>query len=274
MTFTGTRSYILGEGEVAVIDPGPAEVGHLAALEAALAPGETVRAVLVSHSHRDHSAGAAAFAARVNAPVLAQGDAVGARSAAMARLAEAGLVGGGEGIDAGFRPDRRLAEGDEIAGPGWSLTALHTPGHLGDHLCFAWAEGNALFTGDLVMGWATTMISPPDGDLAAFRASIVRLQGRSEVVCYPGHGKPVFDPPALLAWLLAHRVQREAEILGVLARGPATVAELTASIYAAVDPVVWPAAGRNVLAHLVDLSERGAVRPVGVFSAAARFSLA
>ncbi|HMQ95274.1 MAG TPA: MBL fold metallo-hydrolase [Amaricoccus sp.] len=274
MTFTGTRSYILGIGEVAVIDPGPADPAHLRALEAALAPGERVRAVLVSHSHRDHSAGAAAFAARVKAPVLAHGDATGARSEAMARLAETGGIGGGGGIDPDFRPDARIGEGDRVDGPGWTLTALHTPGHLGDHLCFAWAEGDALFSGDMVMGWATTMISPPDGDLADFRASVARLQGRGEAVYYPGHGKPVTDPRRLLAWLLAHRAEREAEILARLAAGPATVVELTATIYAAVDRVMWPAAGRNVFAHLVDLAGRGLVRPEGGLSAEARFGLA
>ncbi|HPG21157.1 MAG TPA: MBL fold metallo-hydrolase [Amaricoccus sp.] len=273
MTFTGTRSYILGSGEVAVIDPGPADPAHLRALEAALAPGERVRAVLVSHSHRDHSAGAAAFASRVKAPVLAHGDAAGVRSAAMARLAAAGILGGGEGVDGDFRPDVRLGEGERVAGPGWTLTALHTPGHLGDHLCFAWAEGDAIFSGDMVMGWATTMISPPDGDLADFRASVARLQARGEAVYYPGHGKPVTDPRRLLAWLLAHRAEREAEILARLAAGPATVAELTAAIYAAVDRVMWPAAGRNVLAHLVDLAGRGLVRPEGRLSAEARFGL-
>jgi hydroxyacylglutathione hydrolase len=261
MTFTGTRSYIVGEGEVAVIDPGPDDPRHRAALAAAVG-GERVAAVLVTHSHLDHSAGAAAFAARVGAPVLAHGDPAGARSPRMARLAAVG-VGGGEGLHAGFRPDRRIGEGAQLTGPGWTLTALATPGHTGDSLSFAWAEAGALFTGDLVMGWATTLISPPDGDLAAFRASLARLQARPDAVYYPGHGAPVGDPQTVLAHILAHRQGREAEILAGLAPGPRTVAELVTAIYAAVDPALRPAAARNVLAHLIDLEERGIVRADG-----------
>ena len=262
MTFTGTRSYILGEGEVAVVDPGPDDPRHLAALAEAVR-GERVAAVLVTHSHSDHSAGARSFATRVGARVLAHGDAAGARSALMARLASTGTLGGGEGIDADFRPDRTIGEGAIVAGPGWTLTALATPGHTGDHLAFAWAEGGALFSGDQVMGWATPLISPPDGDLAAFRASLTRLQQRGETVYYPGHGAPVHDPQAVLTYVLAHRADREAEIRAALARGPARVPALVATLYSAVDPLLHPAAARNVLAHLVDLAERGEVRPEG-----------
>lgn len=256
MTFTGTRSYVLGEGEVAVIDPGPADPRHLAALASAVA-GERVAAVLVTHAHRDHSAGARAFADRVGAPLLAHGDPIGARSPAMARLAAEGGLGGGEGFDADFRPDRAIGEGEVVAGPGWTLTALATPGHTADHLGFAWTEGRGLFSGDLVMGWATPIISPPDGELAAFRASLGRLRERPETVFFPGHGAPVTDPRRMMDHVLAHRAGREAEILAALAAGPATVPELVARIYAGVDPALHGAATRNVLAHLLDLAGRG-----------------
>lgn len=274
MTFTGTRSYILGAGRVAIIDPGPDDPAHRAALVAALAPGEAVEAILVTHSHRDHSAGAAALRDAVGAPVLAHGDPEGARSPAMARLAAAGGLGGGEGLDSAFAPDKRLGEGETVAGPGWTLTALQTPGHLADHLSFAWEQGSALFTGDTVMGWASPVISPPDGDLGAFRASLARLLRRADRVYYPGHGGPVDDPRAMVAWLLAHRAEREAQVLAALAAGPATVAELVAAIYLGLDPALRPAAARSVLAHLVDLSERGRVASEGDLSATARFGLA
>jgi glyoxylase-like metal-dependent hydrolase (beta-lactamase superfamily II) len=262
MTFTGTRSYIVGTGEVAVIDPGPDDRAHRAALLAAVA-GDRVAAVLVTHAHRDHSAGARAFAAAVGAPVLAHGDPAGARSPAMARLAAAGGIGGGEGIDAGFAPDRRIGDGAVVTGPGWTLAAVATPGHTADHLAFAWAEGGALFSGDHVMGWATTLISPPDGDLGAFRRSLARLRSRPESVYYPGHGAPVAAPGPLVDHILAHREAREAEILAALRRGPADVPTLVAAVYAAVDLALHGAAGRNVLAHLIELEESGAVRRDG-----------
>lgn len=258
MTFTGTRSYLLGEEEVAVIDPGPDDPRHLEALVEAVA-GRRVSAVLVTHAHRDHSAGARAFASRVCAPVLAHGDPVGARSPTMARLAAAGGLGGGEGLDLEFRPDRRIGEGEVVAGPGWALEVLATPGHTADHLSFAWGEGRAVFTGDTVMGWATTLISPPDGDLAAFRRSLERLRLRNDAIYYPGHGAPVRDPGAVIAHVLAHRAGREAEVLSALAGGSADVAGLVAKIYGALDPRLRGAAGRNVLAHLIDLAERGMV---------------
>jgi hydroxyacylglutathione hydrolase len=149
---------------------------------------------------------------------------------------------------------------------------LHTPGHLSDHLCFAW--GDAVFTGDLVMGWSTTLISPPDGELAAFRASVARLKGLGARVFYPGHGGPVRDPARVLDYLLAHRAAREAEIVTALQRGPARIGELVATIYADVDPALRRAAARNVLAHLIDLEARGAVAADGTVGPAAVFRLA
>lgn len=271
MTFTGTRSYIVGEGEVAVIDPGPADPRHLEALAGAVR-GERVAAVLVTHAHRDHSEGARAFAERVGAPVLAHGDPAGARSPLMAGLAARGGLGGGEGIDAGFRPDSRIGEGAEISGPGWTLAAIATPGHLSDHLSFRWGE--AVFSGDVAMGWATTLISPPDGDLAAFRASIGRLRALAPARLYPGHGAPVEAPERLLAHLLEHRAARERQIVGALAEAPAAIPDLVARLYGDVDPRLHPAAARNVLAHLIDLAARGKVRTQGALAPEARFEIA
>ncbi|MFO1142905.1 MAG: MBL fold metallo-hydrolase [Amaricoccus sp.] len=272
MTFTGTRSYVVGEGEVAVIDPGPDDPRHLDALVSAVS-GERVAAVLVTHAHLDHSSGARRFADRVGAAVLAHGDPAGARSPAMARLAATGGVGGGEGLDAGFAPDRPISDGEVIGGPGWTLTALATPGHTADHLAFAWTEGRAVFTGDLVMGWATPVISPPDGDLPAFRASLARLRGRTDAVYYPGHGAPVDDTARVVDWVLAHRAAREAEIVAALARAPATVPALVAAIYAGIDPRLHGAAGRNVLAHLIDLQGRSLAVPDGLRPAEAGWRL-
>lgn len=257
MTFRGTNSYILGEGRVAVIDPGPALPSHLEALLAALAPGETVSHILVTHSHVDHSPLARPLAERTGAPVLAFGDSAAGRRSDLAAVAS---LGGGEGVDAGFVPDIRLADGEEIAGPGWRLMALHTPGHMGNHLCFAWED--ALFTGDHVMGWSSSMISPPEGDLGAFMASLERLSARADGPLFPAHGAPVPDGRARIVALAAHRRARAGEILAALGRGSATPAALAEAIYTGTPPALLGAATRNVLAHLIDFLDQSLAAPV------------
>lgn len=267
MTFRGTNTYLLGTRRLAVIDPGPADPKHLEAILGALSPGESVSHILVTHSHVDHSALVPALREATGAPVLAFGDSAAGRNPEIAALSG---LGGGEGIDARFAPDRCLADGESVDGDGWSVTALWTPGHMGNHLCFA--LGDAVFTGDHVMGWATSMVSPPDGDLTAFMASLEKLQGRHDRVFYPAHGAPVTDPEARLAALIAHRRGREAQILSALDGDPATVPALTARIYSDVPESLLPAARRNVLAHLIDLTQRGLAKPQGELSAEAVFT--
>lgn len=275
MTLHGTNTFLLGEGAVAVIDPGPADAGHLAAILGALGPGERVSHIFVTHAHLDHSPLAPVLAARTGAPVVAFGDARAGRSATMARLAAEGLLGGGEGVDAGFRPDETLDDGAEVAGAGWRLRALHTPGHFGNHLCFAARLGGrpVIFTGDHVMGWSTSIVSPPDGDMGAFLRSLDRLAAEPAERLYPAHGAPVDDPARRIADLRSHRRAREAQILGALAEGAATPASLTRRIYRDTPAALLPAAERNVLAHLIDLAERSRVAPEGQIAPDAQFRI-
>lgn len=269
MTLHGTNSYIIGDGRVAVIDPGPADPGHLAALLAALAPGETVSHILVTHAHLDHAPLARPLAGTTGAPVLAFGDATTGRSALMSRLAAEGGIEGGEGVDAGFVPDITLADGAVVAGDGFRLTALHTPGHFGNHLSFEW-EG-AVFCGDHVMGWSSSLVSPPDGDMGAYMTSLDRLAGRGATRLYPGHGDPVADPARRIAELAAHRRAREEAIRAALAEGPSDAAGLAHRIYTDTPPALMRAAARNVLAHLLDLTERNLAEPLGPLSARTHF---
>ena len=271
MTAEGTNTFLIGDTDIAVIDPGPASDPHLRAILAALTQGQRISHILVTHSHLDHSPLARPLAHETGALVLAAGPSDWGRSAAMQALADDGLIGGGEGVDAAFAPDAQLADGAAVEGDGWRITALHTPGHMANHLSFAW--GDALFCGDLVMGWSTSLISPPDGDLTAFRASLRRLMTRGDSVYYPAHGDSVSDPQARCAELLAHRARREAQILAALTPGPATPATLTGRIYTDIPAPLLPVAERNVLAHLIDLVERNKVSPEGRLSARARFHL-
>ena len=267
LTGPGTNSYLIGRGEVAVVDPGPDEPAHLDALLAATA-GERVTLILVTHAHRDHSALAPRLAARTGAPVAAFGDARAGRGTALEGLD----LGGGEGVDSGFALDRRLADGEVVTVGDAAVTALHTPGHFGNHLSFA--LGDVVLTGDLVMGWASTLVSPPDGDVSAFLASCMRLRALGARLLLPGHGEAVTEPAARIDWLVAHRREREAQILDALGHGPADPAALVARVYADTPRALWPAAERNVLAHLIDLAARGIVAHDGPLGPSSHFRLA
>lgn len=271
MTYRGTNSYIVGGADLAVIDPGPDSGAHLDAILAAIGAAP-VRMIIVTHTHIDHSPLARPLAAKTGAPVVAFGDAVAGRSAAMQRLAETGLAGGGEGIDAGFVPDQIVTDGAVLSGADWQLEVIHTPGHLGNHIALAF--GDACLTADHVMGWATSLVSPPDGDLTDFMTSCARLSARDWRVFHPGHGAPVTEPNARLDWLVSHRRAREAAILQTLAQGEQTAGTLAEAIYTETPAALLPAAERNVLAHLIDLLGKGQVRHAGPLSATATFALA
>lgn len=269
MTLDGTNTFLVGEREIAVIDPGPAIESHLQAILAALGPGQRISHIFVTHSHLDHSPLARPLSNATGAPILAAGPSDWGRSPAMQSLASAGGIGGGEGVDPDFAPDRQLGDGEVITGDGWQIEVLHTPGHMANHLSFAW--NRALFSGDLVMGWSTSLISPPDGDLTAFRRSLTRLIPRADRIYYPAHGDAVANPAKRCKDLLDHRAGREAQILSALTAGPATPAELTARIYTDIDARLMPVAERNVLAHLIDLVERNLAAPSPELSTTARF---
>ncbi|MGB3243637.1 MAG: MBL fold metallo-hydrolase [Sulfitobacter sp.] len=271
MTYRGTNTYLLGTSDLAIIDPGPLSEPHLEAILSAIQPKQTISHIIVTHSHLDHSPLAKILAERCGAPVLAYGAAFAGRSEVMQTLSQRGLMGGGEGIDTDFSPDTLLADGDRVSGSDWQLEALHTPGHIGNHLCLAW--GDACFSADHVMGWASSLVSPPDGDLTDFMASCARLASRTWRIFYPGHGASVSDPAARLDWLVTHRRARETAILDALAKGPADAVNLAEAIYVDTPPALLGAATRNVLAHLVDLTQKSLVAPVGELKAEARFHL-
>ncbi|TVR45381.1 MAG: MBL fold metallo-hydrolase [Rhodobacteraceae bacterium] len=264
MTGPGTNTYLLGQREIVIIDPGPEDARHLAAIRAAIG-GADVAGVLVTHAHLDHSPLARAF----DAPVHAFGDARAGRSARMAGLGEA--AGGGEGVDAAFRPDHWLGDGEELVLGDERIRAIWTPGHFGNHLCFAWR--GAVFSGDHVMGWSSTFVSPPDGDIGAYMRALDRLEGEGARVLYAGHGDPVTEPGARIAALRAHRLGREAAILQALADGARSVAEIVAVVYADVPVAMHGAAARNVFAHLIDLEGRGRVVARPALGVDARYEL-
>lgn len=271
MTLHGTNTYLLGRREITVIDPGPDLPAHLSAIEAALPPQSRLAQVVVTHAHADHAGLAHRLARRHGAPVVAFGDATTGRSAVMERLAMAGSLGGGEGVVAGFAPDIAMPDGALLDIEGMDLRVLWTPGHMGNHICLI--LGETVFSGDHVMGWASTLVSPPDGDMGAYMASLERLAGVRPARLLPGHGPAVTEPAARIAELVAHRRAREAQILGALRDGPADTVALAARIYADTPAGLMGAARRNILAHLVDLATRGVVRMPDPLHGGACFAL-
>ena len=259
-TFTGTQTYLVGAGsEVAVIDPGPADTGvpghadthgagHVEAILAAVGTAR-VTAILCTHTHRDHSPASRALKAHTKAPIIG--------------CAPLSLADDGPRADAAFDPDylpdRVLEDGERIAGPDWTIEAVATPGHTSNHLCYALVESGALFTGDHVMAWSTSVVSPPDGDMSAYMASLQKLYDRQDRVYYPAHGPAVGKPRQLVRGMLGHRRQREAQILKLLASEPQQIPAMVAVMYKGLDPRLAGAAGRSVLAHLVDLERQGRV---------------
>jgi glyoxylase-like metal-dependent hydrolase (beta-lactamase superfamily II) len=247
-TYEGTQTFIVGKTELAIIDPGPDLPEHVDAILGVVA-GRLVTAILCTHTHRDHSPAAQALKEATGAPIIGC----------------APLTMGDEGpradaaFDPDYTPDHVLSGGEALAGEAWTLEAVATPGHTSNHLCFALPEEQALFTGDHVMGWSTTIVSPPDGDMSAYMQSLRRLLARNDRLYYPGHGPTVERPHELVQRLIDHRRQREGEIVQQLRQGAGRVAQMVPHIYKDVDPGLHPAAGRSVLAHLLDLEHRGLV---------------
>lgn len=247
-TFLGTGTYIIGSGEVAVIDPGPDDPAHLEAILAAI-PGESVSAILITHTHIDHSPLARPLAARTGAVIFGRAD-------PKAGSAE-------EDSEAEFQPDVEVSDGQVITGADWTMTAIATPGHASNHVCYLLGEENALFSGDHIMGWSTTVVSPPDGDMSAYYASLDKVEALNAATLWPTHGPPVTEVQPFIAAYRAHRLERERQILAELAKGPRTIGEIVPVLYAAVDPRLHPAAARSVFAHLSHLTRQGAARTDG-----------
>jgi glyoxylase-like metal-dependent hydrolase (beta-lactamase superfamily II) len=245
-TYYGTQSYLIGEKELAVVDPGPNLDEHVAALVAAIA-GRPVVAICCTHTHRDHSPAARPLAEATGAPIIGCAplalETVGPRADAA--------------FDGDYAPDRVLSDGDSIMVDGKPLTAAATPGHTSNHLCLAY--GDALLTGDHVMGWSTTVVVPPDGDMAAYMASLRKLRERDDRVHYPAHGPPVTNPGQYLRGLIGHRMQREKQILRLVGEDARTIPDIVANAYPGLDPRLVTAAGGSVYAHLLDLEARGLV---------------
>ena len=245
-TFTGTQSYLVGEEEVVVIDPGPDLPAHVDAILAALGKRRLL-AIACTHTHRDHSPASRPLAAATGAPIIGCAalslDGVGPRADAS--------------FDGDYRPDRVLEDGEAIEVDGLALTTVATPGHTSNHLCFAYR--GALFTGDHVMGWSTSVVVPPDGDMGDYMASLDKLRARDDRIYYPAHGPAVEKPQQLVRGMMGHRLQRERQIVKRLKEGDRTVPEIVAAAYPGLDPRLVAAAGGSVTAHLLDLERRGLV---------------
>jgi glyoxylase-like metal-dependent hydrolase (beta-lactamase superfamily II) len=262
-TFRGTGTYIVGHGEVAVIDPGPDLPEHLDALMAAL-EGERVSHILITHHHSDHSPLAAPLAQRTGARIW---------GCAAPNLPVPGEVRLEAGHHA-FVPDIAICAGARIAGAGWTMEAIPTPGHTSNHLCYALEEENALFSGDHIMGWSTTVITPPDGDMGDYLRSLERIRARGFSTIWPTHGPPITDVTPFLDAYIAHRRERERQILGRLAAGETRIKVMVPTLYASVDSRLWPAAAHSVLAHMVELVKTGRVLADGPAGLDADYRLA
>ncbi len=267
-TFKGTGTYIVGHGQVAIIDPGPEIAVHVDALLKAL-HGETVTHILITHTHLDHSPAAAAVKRATGAKTHGFGP------HGSGRAEDRSGVGGvtEEGGDHDFVPDVTLRDGDVIEGAGWRLEAVHTPGHTSNHLCFALAQERVLFSGDHVMGWSTSVIAPPDGDMAAYMRSLAKLLRRDDVAYWPTHGPSIPDPKPFVQAFIGHRRERADAILARLAYGDETIEAIVRHVYVGLDPRLRGAAGRSVLAHLVELVEIGKVSSDGPPTLGGRYRL-
>ena len=267
-TFTGTLSYIVGRGKVAIIDPGPDDAAHIGALLDAVR-GETVTHIFVTHTHRDHSPAVPAIKRATGATVYAEGP---HRPARPLHIGEHNPLDSSGDHD--FRPDVALRDGEVVAGEGWTLEAVTTPGHTANHMAYALKGAGALFAGDHVMAWSTSIVAPPDGAMSDYMASLQKLKGRSETTYYPGHGPAIPDAPRFVDYYIEHRRAREASILHRLAKGESDIPTLVRAIYIGIDPRLTGAAGLSVLAHLEDLVARGLVETDGAPSIDGRYHLA
>jgi glyoxylase-like metal-dependent hydrolase (beta-lactamase superfamily II) len=261
-TFTGTQTWLVGAGsEIAVIDPGPAGSGlsigdpkdingsgHVEAILRAVGDAK-ITAILCTHTHRDHSPAAAPLKAATGAPIIG--------------CAPLAIKDNGPRADSAFdpdySPDRILTDGERISGEGWTIQAVTTPGHTSNHICYALIETGALFTGDHVMKWSTSVVSPPDGDMAAYMASLQKLYDRQDRIYYPAHGPAVENPRQLVRGMIGHRRMRERQILSELEKGPRPITQMVETMYKGLDARLKGAAGRSVLAHLLDLNQQGRV---------------